>query len=273
MYKLIDKSVTSSNKVWSFKNTTMYKISNILVLAVIFAFNFAGVNADGESYIYLPGKKLDQDPNYQRIGRVDPNYENYRRLDFVEATSLSLCDDNRELCLSMEYNSNDMEFKTYNPDSNWDSYLSATRCAKGVVASNKSSPNGNVYKYCADYKDDNAQKATFQLPPQLCQETCEDDEECVGYAVDTPGQNCITYKAQSNDYSSYVYMPPSNIVTRPYPSIQKMKAFALLNSTSDSNCNSCMSFGSCSSSTIKTSCGTYTCCDDGQTMCLPGKCP
>ena len=54
---------------------------------------------------------------------------------------------------------------------------------------------------------------------------------------------------------------------------KKMKAFAVLNSTSDSNCNSCMSFGSCSGSTVTTSCGTYTCCDDGQTMCLPGKCP
>lgn len=215
----------------------MYKISNILVLAVIFAFNFAGVNADGESYIYLPGKKLDQDPNYQHIGRVDKKKENYHPLNFVEATWLSLCDDNRELCLAMEYNSNDVEFKTYNPDSNWDSYLSTTRCAKGVVASNKSSPDGNVYKYCADFTDDNTQKATFQLPPQLCQETCDDDEECVGYAVDTEGQNCITYKGHQHDddYSSYVYMPPSNIVTRPYPSIQKMKAFALLNSTSDAN--------------------------------------
>lgn len=214
----------------------MYKISNILVLAVIFAFNFAAVNADGESYIYLPGKKLDQDPNLQRIGRVDSHNENYQRLNFDEPTWLSLCDGNRELCLSMEYESDSLWFKTYNPDSNWDSYLSTTRCGEGVVASNKTSPNGNVYKYCADFSDNNDQKATFQLPPSLCQETCEEDEECVGYAVDTPGQNCITYKGRGpGSWSSYVYIPTSNIVTRPYPSIQKMKAFALLNSTSDAN--------------------------------------
>jgi len=98
--------------------------------------------ADDQTYIYLPSKKLDQDPNYQLIGRVDAKYENYHRLNFDEPTWLSLCDGNRGLCLSFAYSSSGLTFKKYNPDSNWDSYLSTTtRCDKGVVASNKTSPN------------------------------------------------------------------------------------------------------------------------------------
>ena len=250
----------------------MYKISNILVLVGAFAFNLSGINAD--EFYYLPGRKLDYDKTVKRVGFVNTD-GTYQGTIFSESDYMALCDSNRDNCLSFNHFDNgEVWFSKYYVDSVWDSYLSRTRCDSGVDAENVTSPNGNTYKKCKGYDQYNIQKNTYPLPPDLCQTTCEKDQECVGYAVDTQGQNCITYKGCANPYSAeYVYMSESNIMTSPLPSFQKMKAFALLNSTMDSNCDSCMSFGSCSGSTIKTSCGVYTCCDDSQTLCLSGKCP
>ena len=206
----------------------MYKISNILVLVGAFAFNFSGINAD--EFYYLPGRTLDQDQTYKKVGFVNTD-GNYQATIFSESDYMALCDSNRDNCLTFDHAENgaEVEFKKYNVDRGWDSYLSRTKCDSGVDAEKLTSPNGNTYKKCKGYTDTNHRRNTYQLPPDLCQTTCEKDNQCVGYAVDTQGQNCITYTGNQHAmhvFDAYFYMPESDIMTSPFPSIQKMKAFA-----------------------------------------------
>ena len=213
----------------------MYKLTSLVLLASICVFSLSGITAEDQSYIYLPGRQLNQSFTSNRSFPTWVNFE--------ESTFLSLCDENSDKCLSFNHNwdggspyYNRVDFKLYSPDSNWDSYLSATRCGAGDSATTVVSVNNRTYKHCKNADDALSLRTTFQLPPDLCQTTCDKDNECVGYSVDMRGQNCLNWmKSTAEGYKHYVYMHEPSLVTFPHPSIQKIKAFAVLNSTSDSN--------------------------------------
>ena len=207
----------------------MSQISFFFTILTVYAFSV--VNA--EEYLYLSGRQLggDSQPTRLQARSYDTSTNTYGPSIpmFPEDALLSICDSRRDLCLTFNYNrqpdSNFPDLKVFQTDSNWDSYLSTTLCDKGVTATNVSSPKGNQYKYCNGYDNANILKAKYQLPPALCQSTCDQDDECIGYAVDTVGQNCYTYKgAAYSNIESWVYLDQSALVTSPYPTIQKIKA-------------------------------------------------
>ena len=179
------------------------------------------VKGEENTYSYLPNCKLDQDPN-QKFGTS--------MLNFYSSDFMSLCDHNSDICKTFNHNITDpnvntglVNFKMFNVDSNWDSYLSTTRCSAGYNASLKTSLDGNIYKYCP-YDNALGLKTKFQLPPALCQSTCDGDPDCIGYSVDNMGQNCLNWKAGSPHWESYVNIgKSSDFVTSPLPSIEKMK--------------------------------------------------
>ena len=200
----------------------MRNFSNFLVLAAICVLNLTLTKAD---YIYFQNLILDSDPNGQYIGHVDGAYENFHQLSWDESMVLKSCDLNRSICKAFDNSNNWIAFRQFNPLSNWDTYLSTTRCTNGVTASIKTSEDGNAYKYCPISTSTIVKKSSFQLPPDVCQSSCDHDAECIAYAVDTQGQNCLIYKGgQYNNYDSYVFMPKSDLVSSPYPTILKMKA-------------------------------------------------
>ena len=54
------------------------------------------------------------------------------------------------------------------------------------------SPGGVTYKKCPENSSNNvmAVTATYQLPPFVCAQTCDQNPACTSYAVDSAQQNC-----------------------------------------------------------------------------------
>ena len=74
------------------------------------------------------------------------------------------------------------------------------------------SPGGVTYKKCplGSSSDGMAVTATYQLPPFVCAQTCDQNPACTAYAVDSAQQNCYiggpTPPASSN-YTLYIRLP------------------------------------------------------------------
>jgi hypothetical protein len=47
-----------------------------------------------------------------------------------------------------------------------------------------------LYKRCLGIASELALKTQFHLPPNVCQNTCDADTNCVGYTTDASGTNC-----------------------------------------------------------------------------------
>ena len=120
----------------------MFKFQSLLLVAAACVLRFSPISAEDQSYIYLPGRQLDQNLDH------DSYFPTW--LYFDESDFLSLCDHNDDKCLTFNHclDDNNSGFKVYNPDSNWDSYLSTTRCGGGDLATTVESRNNRTYKYC-----------------------------------------------------------------------------------------------------------------------------
>ena len=66
------------------------------------------------------------------------------------------------------------------------------RCNSGVDGTTVTSPSGVTYKKCptGSTSDQMAVTATYQLPPFVCAQTCDQNPACTAYAVDSAQQNC-----------------------------------------------------------------------------------
>ena len=83
-----------------------------------------------------------------------------------------------------------------------DTYMNTTRCVgaqTGVNVSGGCGPKPETYWQCAGSSGDFKVLATFQLPPFLVAESCDNNPECVGFVVNkvgsmgkllTPGVRC-----------------------------------------------------------------------------------
>jgi hypothetical protein len=79
-------------------------------------------------------------------------------------------------------------------------YVHKTRCGDSadgtgrIVATNK-----NAYKKRMNSKIVMGLKSTFHLPPNVCKSTCDAQEDCVGYTIDTTEENCWILQMAAED--------------------------------------------------------------------------
>jgi hypothetical protein len=81
-------------------------------------------------------------------------------------------------------------------------YLHKTRCAGGTKGQQVKTAS-SIYKKCPNGEHPILNVAlTFQLPPSLCQHTCDKKSDCEAYTVDEIGQNCWILTG-TNDGANY----------------------------------------------------------------------
>jgi hypothetical protein len=68
-------------------------------------------------------------------------------------------------------------------------YFHQTRCAGGADGQQVKTAS-SIYKKCSGDESELIVALTFQLPPELCKNTCDKKSDCVAYTVDAIGQNC-----------------------------------------------------------------------------------
>jgi hypothetical protein len=86
-------------------------------------------------------------------------------------------------------------------------YVHKTRCVLGITGTTVSTTK-TVYKKCTNSSADvMGPLNTFQLPPHLCQQTCDKSKTCTGYTIDKAGENCwthtIIYDLPAPKYDTY----------------------------------------------------------------------
>jgi hypothetical protein len=82
-------------------------------------------------------------------------------------------------------------------------YLHTTRCAGGAQGQQVKT-SSSIYKKCLNGDTPLLNVAlTFQLPPSLCQHTCDKKSDCEAYTVDAIGQNCWILTGNNNGQSNY----------------------------------------------------------------------
>ena len=91
------------------------------------------------------------------------------------------------------------------------SFIHKKRCASGVDGTMVTSPGGVTYKKCAvgASSDMMAVTATYQLPPFVCAQTCDQNPACTSYAVDSAQQNCYIGGPSGGgaNYTMYFRLP------------------------------------------------------------------
>jgi hypothetical protein len=87
-------------------------------------------------------------------------------------------------------------------------FVHKTRCANGVTGTTVTTAK-NVYKKCSNVATDLVLKNSFNLPPSVCQQTCDHESFCVGYTIDETGSGCwilqqaTNGRAQQEEFASY----------------------------------------------------------------------
>ena len=95
----------------------------------------------------------------------------------------------------------------------WDitSFIHKKRCASGVDGTMVTSPGSVTYKKCpvGSTSDAMAVTATYQLPPFVCAQTCDQNPGCTAYAVDSAQQNCYIGGPTGSgaNYTMYYRLP------------------------------------------------------------------
>jgi hypothetical protein len=79
-------------------------------------------------------------------------------------------------------------------------YMHRSRCSATRTATTFTSSDQQLYKVCEGADAWFDVYATFQLPQFLCEESCERDSSCVGYASN--GQNCSLIQHHISQYST-----------------------------------------------------------------------
>jgi hypothetical protein len=80
-------------------------------------------------------------------------------------------------------------------------YMHRSRCSATQTATTFTSSDQQPYKVCEGVDAFGKIYATFALPQFLCEESCERDSSCVGYA--SSGQNCSLLQYPITDVTSY----------------------------------------------------------------------
>jgi hypothetical protein len=81
-------------------------------------------------------------------------------------------------------------------------YLHKTRCA-GDTQGQQVKTSSSIYKKCPNGIPLPNAALTFQLPPSLCQQTCDKKSDCEAYTVGEIGQNCWILTGNNDGQSKY----------------------------------------------------------------------
>ena len=129
-----------------------------------------------------------------------------------ETTMLSIADANNADQMYLYepgYGGQAVEWSMANTDIT--SFIHKKRCASGVDGKMVTSPGGVTYKKCPEKASSNvmAVTATYQLPPFVCAQTCDQNPACTSYAVDSAQQNCYIGGPSGGgaNYTMYFRLP------------------------------------------------------------------
>eukprot|EP00756_Hemistasia_phaeocysticola_P058326 Hpha_TRINITY_DN34950_c0_g1::TRINITY_DN34950_c0_g1_i1::g.184090::m.184090 len=87
----------------------------------------------------------------------------------------------------------------FGADSGWGTYIKTNSC--GVSCSTPSNFTvvvgevTAVWQQCWSCSSLCAKKDTYNLPPPVCKSSCDADEECYAFSVDSTGQQCVFWTA------------------------------------------------------------------------------
>ena len=109
--------------------------------------------------------------------------------------------------LPTDYEGQAVEWSMANSDIT--SFIHKKRCASGSDGTMVTSPGGVTWKKCAvGVGNTMAVAATYQLPPFVCAQTCDQNPGCTAYAVDSAQQNCyIGGPTGGGNYTMYYRLP------------------------------------------------------------------
>ena len=129
-----------------------------------------------------------------------------------EASMLSVADANNAdqmILWEAGYGGQEIDWAMANADIT--SFIHKKRCASGVDGTMVTSPGGVTYKKCPENSSNNvmAVTATYQLPPFVCAQTCDQNPGCTAYAVDSAQQNCYIGGPSGGgaNYTMYFRLP------------------------------------------------------------------
>jgi hypothetical protein len=133
-------------------------------------------------------------------------------------TLMTLCEDPAQGGLCSHFNTYGA-LKTFPANASMQSYISNTTCGANAKLSISSgtalSPPGTAYLVCTAAPGTLIDAwylsyATFNLPPFLIEQACDQDPACVGYVVDTAGtQGWLVAYESGCCAAAFIRLPPA----------------------------------------------------------------
>ena len=151
------------------------------------------------SYFALPGIWLGDDSGTASGTQASTSGRVYLDIDLdssangyiADGIMLQICDGRADCNMVVQKYNTGSFIEFFKRDSDKTAYLHRSRCADGATASNTTAPlSGGLYKKCLLSDCGAAPLAHFQLPPYLCETSCDKDARCTMFTVDAAQQNC-----------------------------------------------------------------------------------
>jgi len=164
--------------------------------------NSAKINGTASSFFALPGTWVGDSPNAGPGPQPSTNGFTYLELDtdysaqgyISSKIMLQICD-GRDDCNVVQTQAgadsvykSEIDFFKRDPDKT--AYIHLSRCSDGVVGSTVQALSGGSYKMCTTIGGGIVALASYKLPPNLCETSCDKNSKCTMYTVDSTGQNC-----------------------------------------------------------------------------------
>jgi len=168
------------------------------------------------SYFALPGIWLGDDSGTQvgaqpsTSGRVilDLDRDGSATGYISDSIMLQICDGRADCNMVVQDYNVGSYVEFFKRDSDKTAYIHPSRCADGATAKNTTAPlSGGLYKQCGPSNCGPVPLAHFQLPPYLCEASCDKDVRCTMFTVDAAQQNCwLATFGNSRQYTVYLKM-------------------------------------------------------------------
>ncbi len=167
------------------------------------------------NYVTFPNTDITVDDDYS------PQYLGSGGTHLSTDTLMTLCEDPAQGGLCSHFNTQG-SLKTWPVNNTMQSYISTTTCGANAKLSFSNgtalSPPGTSYLVCTatpgTFVDSQFMSyATFNLPPFLIEQACDQDPACVGFVVDTAGTQGRLLALTSNNNpccaASFIRLPPN----------------------------------------------------------------
>jgi len=172
------------------------------------------------NYVALPGKWVGDNtgdsegsqPSTAGLRWLCLNTDRSTQGWIADGIMLQICDGRSDcdaVLMHPEPSSRDSGIQFFKRDSDKTAYIHFTRCSDGGTGVNVTAPlSGGAYIKCGGTGNSITAISSFNLPPFLCEQSCDNDPTCAMFTVDKAGANCWLSKfVESGPETLYVKIP------------------------------------------------------------------